>query len=121
MFGRRSFADFASRCSHRIRLSAAIKLLLVASFIVWGSVLMYYKGESDYNMFYVAGQCIWKSYGNLEKYVKSGSEFSCLTNVLQRSSDSHGGFFDANFPTDKVRYPWDVVWLVVAYCIGLDF
>ncbi len=64
---------------------------------------MYFKGESDYNMVYVAGQCLWKSYGNLETYVKSGREFPCLTSILRLSSESHGGFFDANFPTDKVR------------------
>ena len=98
------WAESLLRCSYRVRLKAAFKFLLVASFFVWGCVVMYYKGESDYNMVYVAGQCIWKSYGNLEKYYKSGLEFPCLTNVLQRSSqDSHGGFFDAEFPTDKVR------------------
>jgi hypothetical protein len=102
MSGRRSWIASALSCLYRIRLSAFIKFLLASSFIVWGSVYMYYKGENDYNMFYVAGQCLWKSYGNLENYVKSGREFQCVTDILQLSSDSHGGFFDVNFPTDKV-------------------
>ncbi len=70
---------------------------------------MYFKGEDDYNMFYVTGQCLWKSYGNLEQYSKSGREFSCLTNILMQASEEHGGFFDASFPTDKVK--WFGSWL----------
>jgi hypothetical protein len=119
MLGRSSLAELLLRCSHRVRFSAAFKFLLVASFIVWGCFFMYYKGESDYNMVYVAGQCLWKSYGNLEKYSKSGLEFPCVTNVLQRSSqDSHGGFFDTEFPTDKVR---DVTWFFLEYSLQIAY
>ncbi len=112
-----SWPESALRCACRSRLSALFKFLLAASFIVWGSVYMYYTGESNYNVVYVATQCLWKSYGNLETYVKSGRDFPCLTSILQLSSDSHGGFFDANFPTDKVRgFSFDVMgwcWVIL--------
>jgi len=76
---------------------------------------MYFKGEDDYNFFYVAGQCIWKSYGNLEEYSKSGREYPCVSSILQQSSKNHAGFFDASFPTDKASLfrVWHVTFVAV--------
>ena len=50
-----TWAEALFRCAYRARLSVAFKCFVAASLIVWGSVIMYFKGESDYNMFYVAG------------------------------------------------------------------
>jgi hypothetical protein len=111
MAGRRSLAESCILCAYRIRLPL-LKFFVAASIIIYGCVYMYFKGEDDYNMFYVAGQCMWKSYGNLEHYSKSGRDFPCLTNILLLASQQHGGFFDASFPTDKVNWfglGWDVV------------
>ena len=108
MAGRWSLADFCLSCAYRIRWPL-LKVLLAASIITYGCVHMYFKGEDDYNMFYVTGQCLWKSYGNLEQYSKSGRHFPCLTNILMLASQKHGGFFDASFPTDKVK--WFGSWL----------
>jgi hypothetical protein len=108
MVGRWSLADSCLLCAYRSRLPV-LKVLVAASIITYGCIFMYFKGEDDYNMFYVTGQCLWKSYGNLEQYSKSGREFPCLTNILMQASEEHGGFFDASFPTDKVK--WFGSWL----------
>lgn len=55
MSRRSTWAQVLLRCAYRARLSVAFKFFVAASLIVWGSVFMYFKGESDYNMFYVAG------------------------------------------------------------------
>ena len=89
------------RSASRIRLPLVLRFLIATTLIIWGCVYMYFKGEDDYNFFYVAGQCFWKSYGNLEQYSKSGREYPCVSSILQQSSKNHAGFFDASFPTDK--------------------
>jgi hypothetical protein len=104
-------------CAYRIRLPL-LKFIVAASIIIYGCVYMYFKGEDDYNMFYVAGQCMWKSYGNLEQYSKSGRDFPCLTNILHLTTQQHGGFFDASFPTDKVN-GFGLVWFMLCcnFCL----
>jgi len=92
----------ALRCATGSRVPLAFRVLLAVSVVVWGGIFMYFRGEHDNNMVYVASQCMWKSYANLEQYSKSGRVFPCVSSILQQAPGQHGGFFDANFPTDKV-------------------
>jgi hypothetical protein len=97
----KSLLVYASRIQSLASSSAALRFLFAATLIVWGCIYLFIRGKYDNNFFYVMVQCLWKSYGSLEQYSKSGREFSCVSSILQQSSKNHAGFFDASFPTDK--------------------
>ena len=57
--------------------------------------------QSETGFVYTLGQCLWRTYGSVDEYSKSGTVYDSVTAVFTAQDSGGAGFFSARLPTDK--------------------